>query len=85
MVIHKYPLEITDVQEVPLPEGAQILSIGNQNGVLCLWALVNPLKPIMPRRFRIVGTGNSIKQHPGMHLATVVIDPFVWHVFAVLE
>lgn len=40
--IYKYPLDVTDVQEIKLPVGAEILTVQAQNGTLCLWALVDP-------------------------------------------
>jgi hypothetical protein len=40
--IWKFELEVTDLQEVVMPSGAEILSVGNQDGKLCLWAMVSP-------------------------------------------
>jgi len=34
----KYPLEITDEQNLMMPEGAEILTAQMQGGTLCLWA-----------------------------------------------
>lgn len=43
MIIWKYPLEITtDIQLIEIPKGAQILTVQVQNGLPCIWALVNP-------------------------------------------
>jgi len=64
--IYKYPLHILDRQEVPLPKGAQILSIQMQNGYPCLWALCNPDKPVSPRTLYMVGTGHPFNMDPSV-------------------
>lgn len=83
-VIWKFPLKLTDIQDVLLPIGAQILSVAEQNGVICLWAIVNPEEEKATRSIEIHGTGND-SFGPGSRtfLGTVVMNPFVWHVFEV--
>ncbi len=39
--IWKYELQIMDEQEIELPKARQILHIGEQNGKLMVWVLVN--------------------------------------------
>jgi len=41
MTVWKYPLRITDDQELRLPKGARVLTIQAQHDVPCLWALVD--------------------------------------------
>lgn len=84
--IWKFPIEITDVQPVCMPEGAEILSAQVQGGQLCLWALVNPENQMTERVIEVFGTGNPI--HSGMgtdrkFIATAQMRdmPPVWHVF----
>ena len=55
--IYKYPLEIKDEQTVMLPQGAQILSVANIRGQICLYALVNPESPSEIHRIAMFGTG----------------------------
>jgi len=43
-----------------MPTGAHILSMAVQAGRVCMWALVNPDAPTVPRRFNCVGTGHPI-------------------------
>lgn len=84
MVIWKFELEITDTQQVRMPKGAQILSVANQNGKVCLWAMVNPNDSLESRCIEIIGTGNKVAFGPGVQrsfIGTVVVNPFVWHVF----
>ena len=82
--IFKYKLSITDEQTICLPQGSRILSVDNQDGVLTLWAMVNTDRPVEPRYIRIVGTGHEIADKAAASLefiGTVLMDPFVWHVF----
>jgi len=87
--IYKYQLGITSRQIVEIPEQSKILSVANQRGHLCLWVMVNSYKPLVKRTIEILGTGNpipeSISQPVGRHfIGTVIIEPFVWHVFEIL-
>lgn len=86
--IYKYKLAVVDEQEIQIPDFAEILSVQNQNGELCLWALVNSDNKPEPWTIQIVGTGNpasginaedfigTVQQHDG---------GLVWHVFAHLS
>ena len=80
--IWKYDLEITESQFIHMPEDAKILSVENQYGDLCLWALVDPEKRHTIRDIHIIGTGNPIHGTPKLtFIGTVIIKPLVWHVF----
>lgn len=81
--ILKYPLEITDEQDVEMPAGADLLTAQFQDDSLMVWAVVEPDASMSVRRFRIIGTGAAIEGYPGGYLATAQ-DPqcgLVWHVF----
>jgi hypothetical protein len=84
--IWKYKLELTDVQNILMPESARILSVQFQRRELCLWALLDPEEPKMRRRIRIVGTGNPMPDHGSIwwFIGTVQQEEYglVWHVFA---
>ena len=84
MTIWKYALEMTDRQFVSMPEGATLLSVANQRGALCLWALVDPDNPGVMREINIVGTGNPMTEDETHFIGSVVIEPFVWHVFEIV-
>lgn len=45
---------------VEMPKGAQILTVQNQNDLVCIWALVNPGNAKELRYFEIYGTGHNI-------------------------
>jgi hypothetical protein len=81
--IWKYPLEVTDYQNVRMPEGAEILSVADQYGVICVWALVDPEADLENRMFYIFGTGNPVSETlPWQFVGSVQQNIFVWHVFA---
>lgn len=83
--IWKYCLEITDLQRVEMPPGAQILSIGNQNDTVCLWSIADVSTKFWQQRwFEVIGTGNRLNMNFGIErkfIGTVQINAFVWHVF----
>jgi hypothetical protein len=80
--IWKYPLMVTDFQAVRMPQGAEILSVADQRGELCVWALVDPDAGLEDRMFYIFGTGNPVNEVIPMNfLGSVQQSVFVWHVF----
>lgn len=82
MEIWKFVLEITSRQWVPMPRGAVVISAANQDGSLCIWAMVNPDHPTVGREFNVIGTGNKVDADvERVFIDTVLIGPFVWHVF----
>lgn len=83
MKIFKYDLSVTDVQDIEMPAGAVLLSVQMQYGRLCVWAVVNPEAPTMPRRFWVIGTGRTVPERIGIFLGTVQMagGDLVWHVF----
>ena len=68
-------LDVTDCPEVAMPAGAPDL--------LDMWALVDPVAPLVPRPFRVVGTGNPVPTDCGRFVGTVpVLDGrLIFHVF----
>lgn len=81
--VYKYQLMIQDETCIHMPVGAEILTVAEQFGVLCLWALVEPWGMPMERHLRIVGTGQEVNGiERAKHIGTVSMsDGFVWHVF----
>ena len=85
--IYKYPLRITDVQNISLPIGAEILTVQAQNDIPCLWALVNPNeKGTEIRTFEIFGTGHPVGYDMGVsrnYISTFQINDgsLVFHIF----
>lgn len=82
--IFKYPIPIAGEFELSLPEGARPLSVQVQDDQPCLWALVDPAKETVQKRFRLAGTGHPIENAETLSF----IDTFqlgtaakVFHVF----
>lgn len=82
MTVWKFPLDITDVQKVPMPSGADLLHVAEQHGVLTLWARVAPDAPVTDRIIGITGTGNPCPaEGDGWYVGSAQVGPFVWHVW----
>jgi hypothetical protein len=82
MTIWKFHLPVDDFVRVPMPEGAQILSVQAQHNEIYLWAIVNPQARTIPHGFAIRGTGHPIGT-VGAFIGTVQMNDcsLVWHVF----
>ncbi len=83
--IWKYPLSIRDDQILEIPENAKILTAQVQNGVACMWALVNPETPRVEKRYiRIIETGHEIHDSEKLvYISTIQLQNLnlVFHVF----
>ncbi len=84
--IWKYSLELTDRQELEMPEGAWILSVQMQCNNICLWVAVNTEVQKKKRVIYIVGTGHNVGHlHRSLHrfIGTVQMrgGALVWHIF----
>ena len=64
-VVYKYPFKVSDCVALALPKGAKLLTIQEQAGVACAWAIVDPEET---RRETVVvhvrGTGHPIETYP---------------------
>ena len=62
--VWKYPLAITDEQEISMPIGARILSVDFQDSRLFLWAVVDPDEQEQEQvTLRVVGTGHQMADY----------------------
>lgn len=62
-VIWKFELKLRDIADtvtVDMPASPIPLSVAVVNGVLCVYARVDPAAPKRPRLFRIAGTGHPL-------------------------
>lgn len=85
--IWKFELETTDDIKLSMPKAAQILSLQTQNGVPCIWAMVNPANEKEERTFRIYGTGHPIdaeKEQRFVGTYQLLGGQLVFHVFETL-
>lgn len=78
--IYKYPLTVTDNQTVPMPKGAEILTVQVQGGTPCLWAMVDLREPEEDRRILTYGTGHIVDLE-GRYIGTYQMSALVFHVF----
>lgn len=80
-VIWKQVLQIEGTQDVPLPVGAEFLSVQNQRDEICFWYKCDPAAEKKMHRFFIAGTGHQLPHTEGQYMGTVQVGSFVWHVF----
>lgn len=83
--IWKFQLKMTELPTIRMPKGAEVLSVQDQMGHLCLWAIVDPDEEMEDRHFRIFGTGHPIVYPTGDFIGTVQQGQFVWHIFDTVE
>ena len=57
--IWKFELALQTEQAINMPEGAKVLTVQVQAGVLCVWALVDTENDTEERQFFILGTGHD--------------------------
>ena len=80
--IWKFPLRLTEAQNVAMPRDARILDIQTQGETPCIWALVDDDAPEVLRTFWIVGTGNPVPEGQELvYRGTFQSGWFVGHVF----
>lgn len=86
--VWKYKIDMTHLQTLQMPEGAQVLSLQKQGSRseddMFLWCLVNTDRPMRERTFVLVGTGESIDDLPGAeYVATMqfIRGVYVYHLF----
>ena len=83
LTIHKYPLELADLQAIELPHGAEILTVQVQHDVPVLWAKVDTTNHAARRLIHLVGTGNPLVDHAARYIATIQLHggALVLHAF----
>ena len=83
--IWKFELETIDNQTIKIPVGGEILTIQTQNGMPCLWALVDSNADKEDRFIEIYGTGHFIRQDENVnrkYIGTYQLGgSLVFHVF----
>ena len=83
--IYKYELRsLQDQQQISLPKGYTILSVGEQNGSIMVWAAVDPDVEMQLVNIRVVPTGGKLFDELALHifLGTVQMkNGLVWHIF----
>jgi len=83
MTIWKFPLELDDQQVISMPEGSQILTVQTQDGIPCLWALVDEGAEKEDRVIYTIGTGGPFADDPEdlVYVGTYQLPNLVFHIF----
>jgi len=83
--IWKFPLELTDTQEISIPSQYELLDIIEQHpNKFMMWAVVNEQAPKEIIKIEIYGTGHPIKDIISLkHIKTLCASNgiLVWHFF----
>lgn len=85
----KWQLTITNAQTLRVPESTTLLSVHEQDDILCVWGLADLSESVHDRIIYVVGTGNitpyAVQEDDARYVGTVVMTGFhqglVWHVF----
>lgn len=80
--IWKYPIQITDVQQIKFPGNTRPLYAGlDPSGIPCIWCQVDDQAVGRIEDVYVVGTGNPIPSAASLYIGSFVQGPFVWHVY----
>lgn len=82
--IYKYPILIEDKQVVSMPINAEILTVQLQNGIPCIWALVDTSSPLSDVSVRVYPTGGEVDPSPNLKYCgtfQMIGGGLVFHVF----
>ena len=80
--IWKYEMSAAGYANLSIPQGSQFLRVGQQDGTVCLWFMVDDSAVQEMRHFIFTGTGHAVPEE-GKYLGSADCPPFVWHVFEV--
>ena len=88
-VVFKYTLTSWH-SVISMPQNAEVLSCGEQDGIIVVWARVNPDAPLKNRVIRAVNTGEGLRNSDpaceARFIGTVTMQNklskgMVWHIF----
>lgn len=82
-LVYKFQLLAEPLQAIKMHASAELLCVGEQDGVPMLWAKIDTDQPILERRIAIVGTARPIEQPIQAYVGTVSLHfgKAVLHVF----
>jgi hypothetical protein len=86
--ILKYEIPVTDkIIEIEIPDNYALCEVGQQNGTLFMWCMVDIHVNLVKRYFKIVGTGHKIEGTEHLYFLRTIHMPngLVWHLFEVQE
>lgn len=81
--IWKAVLAPTEVQQIEVPAGAEMLCAREQLEAICVWFRCDPFAPTEKRTLAIVETGRGAPEDEGRYLGTAFLHggQLVFHVF----
>ena len=79
-IVYKYPINLGH-NNITLPLESEIIHVGEQYGQLHLWVEQYFNRPFVQREFNVYATGQHIYNNNEMHVSTVMVGDFVWHVY----
>lgn len=80
--VWKFEIPIQDEASIVAPEECRVLTVGEQNGKLMMWAVVDIDSPKRVHRVIVAGTGHRLPNDVNQYCGTVQMkDGLVWHVF----
>lgn len=83
--IWKFPLT-QPVNDILLPQGSKILTVGMQEGSPCMWVELDPAAVSVPVTVHAIGTGHDVPENPGDYIGTahdVLFLGLVFHFYAI--
>ena len=86
--VYKYEIPIQDEFSLTMDKNAKILKVENQGDKPYMWALVDPDKEMITRKFLFVGTGQRIDycQPQLKHISTFQSQEgsYIFHIFQII-
>ena len=81
--IWKFELTPNRIQSIPMPFGAQLLTVRTKGDAPLLWALVDPDMPTEERYLGIYTTNTAVPDDPGKYIGTFLIyeESLEFHLF----
>lgn len=81
--VYKFELHPEVNQPVGMTVGAKILTVGNQDQRLVVWAEIDPDREPEERFFSVYGTGHTMPDDPGTYIGTAMFlnGNLVFHVY----
>lgn len=81
--IWKFNFKLEDRFTIEMPRNAEVLTVQEQAGGPCLWALVEPANSKEPRRFALYGTGHPVSNEEQRYVGTFQLarGALIFHLF----
>jgi len=72
--------------DISMPKGSNLLTVMEQDSTICLWYRCDDSAAPETRRLIVSGTGQPAPApETSRYIGSVCQEPFVWHVFELLE